>query len=158
MESFLNSFANSVYFNFYDTYFTDIGDQDPISHLIYNIPNTPENNNVKIQIFTLFITQNIPNTQEDKLKAIKKFFDDYRKQTDVILDTLETGEKFLSLLTSKNTQELVTNSKNKIIDSLNSNLLDLMREIGITSPKECETDDADVEDSDDESLRIEDVE
>ena len=156
MDTFLNSFAKSVYFNFYDTYFTDIGDQDPISHLIYNIPNTPENNKVKIQIFTLFITQDIPNTQEDKLKAIKMFFDDYRKQTDIILDTLETGEMFMSLITSKHTQDLVTKSKNQLIDSLNSNLVDLMREIGITSPKECE--DNEVEDSDDESLRIEDVE
>ena len=42
------------------------------------------------------------------------------------------------------------------VQLLNSNLVDLMREIGITSPKECE--DNEVEDSDDESLRIEDVE
>ena len=173
MAYFLNMFKNTnkLYADFYDTYFQNIGDEDPLYYLIYNIPNTIDNNKVKKEILNIFLLQKIPNNNEDKLNAIKEFSNNYKKTSNLfeneesndILSSIFSGcvENFASTLMNKtiNASELLNTSQNAVMNSYNTgdiNLITFMETISGTSQQINEND---VENSDEnEELNIEDVE
>ena len=151
MDTVLNSFANLniLYAEFYDTYFTNIGDEDPILYLIYNIPNTNNNNKIKIQLLNIFVTQSIPNTQEDKLYSIKKFFDDYNNNSKILMENEDTKSLISSF--SKLLSRIPDNTQYSA-ENLILRTMDLIKEIKIPLLTEENTEENNLND---ESLHVE---
>lgn len=156
---------------FYDTYFQDIGDEDPLYYLIYNIPNTVDNNKVKAEIFDIFLSQKIPNNREDKLNVIKEYSEGYKKMINLLetegyndlLSSIFSGgiEELVSTFRNKiiNSSELLNTSQNDVMNSYNTGDIDLLNFMQTISRTSQQINENDVDNSDEnEELNIEDVE